>query len=122
MARLASGTRLRFKNPIDPIGGPLVGLIAAWVLTSFTIATLHTSPMGKDAFSGKLVYTDSEVASSSGLTCPDLAWLRFVQHVSQASAFGSASTTTFTAKGFVQIYEKHRTQFGTDGALRVRRG
>ena len=37
----ASKTRMRFKHPIDPIGGPLVGLIAAWVLASFTLATLH---------------------------------------------------------------------------------
>ena len=40
---------MRFKHPIDPVGGPLVGFIAAWVLASFTMATLHTSPMPKDA-------------------------------------------------------------------------
>src|SRR5687767_11969988 len=45
---IASKTRMRFKNPIDPIGGPLVGLIAAWVLAAFTLATLHVSPMPKD--------------------------------------------------------------------------
>src|SRR5215208_7828633 len=28
----ASKTRLRFKHPIDPVGGPIIGFIAAWVL------------------------------------------------------------------------------------------
>ena len=27
----ASKTRMRFKHPIDPVGGPLVGFISAWV-------------------------------------------------------------------------------------------
>ena len=40
------------------------GFIAAWVLAAFTLATLHTSPMPKDAFGGKLVYTDVDSASS----------------------------------------------------------
>ena len=64
----ASKTRMRFKHPIDPVGGPLVGLIAAWVLASFTLATLHTSPMAKEAFGGKLVY---DAKSASVMTQPD---------------------------------------------------
>ena len=28
----ASKTRMRFKHPIDPVGGPAIGLLAAWVL------------------------------------------------------------------------------------------
>src|SRR5262245_4026290 len=51
----ASKTRMRFKHPIDPVGGPLVAFIAAWVLAAFTLATLHVAPMPKDAFGGKLV-------------------------------------------------------------------
>src|SRR5262249_6946709 len=34
-----SKTRMRFKHPIDPVGGPIVGLLAAWVLAAFTLAT-----------------------------------------------------------------------------------
>ena len=121
LTKLASGTRLRFKNPIDPVGGPLVGLIAAWVLAAFVTATLHTSPMPPDAFGGKLIHDDSEVASASALMCPDLGWLRFVEHMSQGSAFGSPSTTGFSAKAFVQIYEHHRDKYKSGGGLRVSR-
>jgi uncharacterized membrane protein required for colicin V production len=105
----ASKTRLRFKNPIDPVGGPLMGLLAAWALASFTLATLHVSPMPKDAFSGKLVYDD--VQSASMLTSPDAAWLRFVEKMSQPSALGSNQTDRFSAKAFVKIYGDRREKF-----------
>src|SRR6476620_1063751 len=74
-----SKTKLRFKHPIDPVGGPILGFMAAWVLAAFTLATFHTSPMPKNAFSGRLVYTDADTASA--LTSPDAAWLRFVERV-----------------------------------------
>ncbi len=121
VAAMASGTRMRFKNPIDPVGGPLVGLIAAWVLAAFVTATLYTSPMPADAFGGKLLHDDSEVVSASALTSPDLGWLRFVEHMSSASAFGAPSTATFSAEAFVKIYEDHRSKYKTAGGLRVQR-
>jgi hypothetical protein len=118
----ASRTRMRFKNPIDPVGGPIVAIIAAWILTSFVTATLHTAPMPKDAFGGKLVHSQSEVASKSALTAPDLAWLRFVQRVSTAESLGLSGTDRFSAAAFVQIYQDHREKFEKEGAVKVRRG
>src|SRR3954462_4159924 len=105
----ASKTKLRFKNPIDTYGGPLLGLMAAWVLAAFTLATFHTSPMPKNAFSGRLVYNDADTASS--LWWPDAAWLRFVERVNPAAALGSGSTDKFSAKGFVKIYTDRREKF-----------
>lgn len=116
----ASKTRLRFKNPIDPVGGPLVGFLAAWVLATFVMATLHTSPMGKDAFGGKLVHGDVE--SASAFSAPDLAWLRFVDMMSAPEALGSGSTGRFGAKGFVKIYEDHRSKYQASPSVKVRRG
>src|SRR3954462_5040629 len=86
----ASKTKLRFKHPIDPVGGPIIGFIAAWVLAAFTLATFHTSPMPKDAFSGRLVYSDAD--SASFITSPDAAWLRFIERVKPAASLGSGST------------------------------
>jgi uncharacterized membrane protein required for colicin V production len=119
VAAAASKTRMRFKHPIDPIGGPLVGFISAWVLAAFTLATLHTSPMPKDGFSGKLVHAD--VTSASALTSPDAAWLRFVERMSRPTALGAASTQEFGAKGFVEIYEKRRAAFDQAPSLVVPR-
>jgi hypothetical protein len=115
----ASKTRMRFKHPIDPVGGPLVGLIAAWVLASFTLATLHASPMKKDAFGGKLVHAD--VDSASSITSPDAAWLRFVEKMSDPAALGSAKTTRFSAKSFVKIYADRRAAFEAAPGLKVDR-
>jgi hypothetical protein len=117
----ASKTRMRFKNPIDPVGGPLMGLIAAWTLAAFTLATLHTAPMPKDGFSGKLV--QSGVESASAFTSPDVAWLRFVEKMSQPSALGSAGKTErFSARAFVKIYEDRRAKFEQASGLIVDRG
>jgi hypothetical protein len=124
---LASRTRMRFKNPIDPVGGPVVAIVAAWILAAFTMATLHTVPMTQDAFGGKLMHSDSEVESQSALLAPDLGWLRFVQSVSGSDSFGSGAKNAFSAKAFVKIYTDHRTKFGKQfsqpgGGMIVRRG
>src|SRR5256885_4419155 len=41
----ASKTKLRFKNPIDTYGGPLLGFVAAWGLAGVALANIPTSPM-----------------------------------------------------------------------------
>ena len=115
-----SRTRMRFKNPIDQVGGPIVGFFAAWVLAAFTMATFHTSPMPKDAFSGKLVYSDADTASA--IFTPDAAWLRFVGAMSDMGAFGSGSTDRFSAKGFVKIYTDRREKFDKATSFIVKRG
>ena len=117
----ASKTRMRFKNPIGPVGGPLVALLTAWVLAAFTLATLHTSPMPKDAFGGMLV-GPADVSTASPFTSPDAAWLRFVQRMSAANALGSSRTEPFSAGGFVRIYEDHRSKYEKSPSVKVRRG
>ena len=117
-----SRTRLRTKYPIDAIGGPAVGVIAAFVMTSFVMATMHTAPLAKDCLGGKLVHTEAEVESKSGLTAPDLFWLRLVERVGTADGFGGAGTLRFTVAGWVEIYAEHRGQLEKAGSLKVRRG
>ncbi|HVT26669.1 MAG TPA: CvpA family protein [Lacipirellulaceae bacterium] len=116
----ASKTRLRFKNPIDPVGGPLMGFIAAWILAAFTLATLHVAPMGKEAFSGKLVY--SNVDSASFITQPDATWLKFIQAMSKPSAMGAESVDHFGANPFLKIYTDRREKFDKADGLIVKRG
>lgn len=116
----ASKTRMRFKNPIDPVGGPAAAVLAAWTLAAFALATLHMSPMPKDAFGGKLLHDD--VASASFVTSPDAAWLRFVEKMSQLAALGSSGTERFSAKDFVKIYEIRREKLEKLNSLIVNRG
>jgi hypothetical protein len=116
----ASKTRMRFKNPIDPVGGPIAGVLAAWVFAAFALSTLHMSPMPKDAYGGKLVHAD--VNSASLVTSPDAAWLRFVEKMSKPTALGFSSTGEFTAKDFVKIYEIRRQKLEKLTNLIVDRG
>jgi hypothetical protein len=120
IAGAASKTRMRFKNPIDPVGGPVAGILAAWVFAAFALATLHMSPMPKDAFGGKLLHDD--VNSASFVTSPDAAWLRFVEKMSKPAALGSPSTGQFTAKDFVKIYQIRREKLEKLESLIVDRG
>jgi uncharacterized membrane protein required for colicin V production len=113
----ASNTRLRFKNPIDPVGGPIVGAIAAWVLAGFVLATLHTVPMGKDAFGGGLLHG----ADASPITTPDVAWLNFVETMTQPSAMGTGPNKNY-AGAFIKIYGDHRAAFDKADGLIVKRG
>lgn len=115
-----SKTRMRFKHPIDPVGGPIVGFLAAWVLAAFALSTLHTSPMGKDAFGGNLA-SDSTVGSASFIMSPDAAWIRFVEAMSKPDAYGSAGTDRFSTK-FVKIYSERREKFEKAPSMIVKRG
>jgi uncharacterized membrane protein required for colicin V production len=116
-----SKTRMRFKHPIDPVGGPAVGFLAAWVLAAFALATLHTSPMPKDAFGGNLA-SDSTVDSASLITSPDAAWIRFVAAMSKPNAYGSEGRTDLFSTKFVKIYSERREKFEKAPTLIVKRG
>jgi len=123
MTGAASKSRMRFKHPIDAIGGPVIGIFAAWVLAGFTLATLHTSPMPKDAFSGKL--TPNNFSTGASLFSPDSAWLRFVETMSSPSqppALGSTGTERFRASAFITIYADHRDKFDKAPKLINKRG
>jgi hypothetical protein len=116
----ASKTRMRFKNPIDPVGGPAAAILAAWVLAAFALSTLHMSPMPKDAFGGKLLHDD--VGTASFAMSPDAAWLRFVERMSQPAALGSGGREPFSAEDFVKIYEIRREKLQGLNSLIVDRG
>lgn len=122
MTGMMSKVRMRFKNPIDPVGGPVIAVVAAWLLAAFVTATLHTAPMPKDAFGGSLIHSDSEVYSKSVIFAPDLGWLRFVEHAFLPDALGVGDKPQFNAAGWVSIYAKHREQLDKAPGLLIRRG
>jgi uncharacterized membrane protein required for colicin V production len=122
----ASKIRLRFKYPIDDVGGPIIGFVAAWVLAAFTLATLHTSPMPKNAFGGKLV-DSKEVDSASFMMAPDAAWIRFFVNMTGKTSFGFTDTNKADwqkkgAAAWVQEYSNHREEFDKSDGLIVKRG
>ncbi|MEX2172358.1 MAG: CvpA family protein [Pirellulales bacterium] len=109
LAASLSKTRMRFKNPIDPIGGPIVAVISGWVLMSLVLASLHTAPLGKETMGGALVHSTSDVQSKSSLSAPDLWWLRFMQNAAQVDLLGT--NQEFSAALFITTYADHREKF-----------
>jgi uncharacterized membrane protein required for colicin V production len=118
-----SKTRMRFKNPIDPVGGPIVGLMAAWVLAAFTLATFHTAPLPKDMLGGAFVRSDSDISGANSLMNPDLGWLRFFAATTSDTSLGFSKSdkTDQAVKGFVKNYEAHRAAFDKSDKLIVAR-
>ncbi len=74
LANNLSRTRMRFKHPIDTVGGPLAGLVAAFFTMGIVGASLQAAPFDADAFAG--VFTDT---NRSGTMHPDLAWLQLCE-------------------------------------------
>jgi uncharacterized membrane protein required for colicin V production len=116
-----SKTRMRFKYPIDKVGGPIVGLMCAYLLTAFTMATLHTSPMPADAFGGVFV----EKVGDQLVSRPDLVWLRLVDTETKRIAFGTGPDerwqNSMWAYEFVKNYGDHRAKFGKSADFIVKR-
>lgn len=110
-----SRTKLRLKYPLDTIGGPLVGLLTAYVMTSLLAATLHTAPLTHDTMGGKLVYPPT-----SG-KLPGIAWLSFVERVSEPDGLGSGGGATFNADKFAETYFDHRKKLDAAPGLKVQR-
>lgn len=112
MSGALSKTRMRFKNPIDSVGGPLMAGVAGWIMMCFVAATLHMSPFGKDAFGG--VFTGS---SRAPITNPDVMWLNIAENVLSPSHLGGSST--FTQGGYIKDFNEQRKALGKQEGLLV---
>jgi len=133
VTRAASKTRMRFKHPIDPVGGPIIALFAAWVLSAFTTATLFMAPMPRDAFGNRFaaleeIRNQARGSSTAALTlpfmAPDITWLVFVQNSARPMAYGpGGNARPFLAETYLVTYYRHREKLESADAkwLRVRR-
>ena len=111
---------MRFKYPIDPVGGPLMALLAAWVLAAFRWRRCTRRRCRKDAFGGGLFHSDSEVESKSALLAPDLGWLRFVESVSGWRVVRHQGAEIFLREGVCKDLHRSSDQV-RETILRTRR-
>ncbi|MEN0111327.1 MAG: CvpA family protein [Planctomycetota bacterium] len=114
LAQFLSKSRVAMAGPADHGVGVAVGLVAAWLLTGFTVATLHAAPLARATMSGNLDYGDKvaqvegALGDASPITRPDVAWLRMMEGVLAPERFGGAG---FKAAIYVQQHTRHRAQF-----------
>ncbi|MBX9788227.1 MAG: hypothetical protein K2Y37_04885 [Pirellulales bacterium] len=76
-----SRIRVRFKPPVEMVGGYLLALAVAYVGMAFAATTLHTAPLARNFLWGGFRPEDPLLF---GLK-PDRQWLAFVQMVSRGS-------------------------------------
>ncbi len=83
---IASKTRVRFGSKFDQIGGFVVSILTGWVLVCFTMMTLHTAPIEREAFGNALLPGAS--SGFLGSVAPDRVWLATTQRLSRGKALG----------------------------------
>lgn len=123
LAGRLSKNRVNFPEQVDNYGGAGVGLIGAYVMTGFAMATFHAAPLSYDAFSSHYEYgttpgkAESKLSEASTFS-PDAAWLRLTESALVSEAFGGAG---FSAKIFISQHGKHRKTFGSLDVTVVKR-
>jgi len=78
---LVSKFRVRFKPPVEMVGGYVLAFAVAYVGMAFAATTLHTAPLSREFLWAGFRAQDPLLF---GLK-PDRQWLAFVQMVSQGS-------------------------------------
>jgi len=77
---LLSQVKVRFKKPVDQVGGIFFALWTGWVLVCFTTMSLHTAPLGRTFLGGSFQPTPEARMFFS--LAPDRRWLGFIHKMS----------------------------------------
>jgi len=122
-----SKVRVKFKTPVEYVGGVFLALWVGWVMVCFTTMTLHMAPLSAD-FLGGALSPDPRHAALLGYA-PDHQWLGFVHRVTgekgslcTSAPSDSEATNTFDPRAeFIYRYGQRRTNFEATPSLRVNR-
>jgi len=109
-----SRTRVRFRRPVELVGGPLVAAVTAWVMVCFTAASLHTAPVPRD-----FIQPTPDARMLFGLA-PDRRWLAWVRGSSIDGPFARPDQAFDPAADFILRYADHRRGLEGQEQLRVR--
>jgi hypothetical protein len=112
---MLSKTRMRFKNPIDTIGGPVTAAVAGWLMAGIVGASLHAAPFDDDCFGG--VFLES---GRSAMTNPDVVWLNLAGGLLSEDSLGR-SGSKFTQAKYIKDFQKQREALAKEESLKVRR-
>lgn len=101
LAGQLSKTRLRFKHPIDTIGGPAMAAVAGLLMSGIVGASLNAAPFEKAAFGN--VFLEARAP----ITNPDVMWLNIAERVMAPDNLGTSSSK-FTQKEFMADFASQR--------------
>ena len=105
---LISRVKVRFKRPVDQVGGILCAVWVGWVMLSFTAMTLHTAPLARHFLFGTF-YQQENDKIFFGMFAPDRQWLSFVRQLSRGSLAGMNEFDP--QEKFIQEYGERREQY-----------
>lgn len=108
-----SRTRVKFRRPVEMVGGPLVAALTAWVMVCFTATALHTAPVPR-AF----VQPTPDARMFFGLA-PDRRWLSWVRGSSQQGPFARPAAAFDPEADFILRYADRRLKLEQAEGLRV---
>ncbi len=109
-----SRTRVRFRKPVELAAGPIVAVVAAWVMVCFTAAALHTAPVPRD-----FIQPTPESSMFFGLA-PDRRWLAWVRGSSLSGPFARPEQPFDPDADFILRYASRRQALEGEEQLRVR--
>ncbi|MEX0939501.1 MAG: CvpA family protein [Pirellulales bacterium] len=117
---LLSRIRVRFKMPVELIGGGVMAGAVGWVLVCFATMTLHTAPLARNYLAGNFQPTP-DARMFFGLA-PDQKWLGLVQSLSNnslsATGPGGSGVNTFDPEGdFILKYAERRSNLENNPAF-----
>lgn len=116
---LLSKVRVRFKLPVEYVGGGVFALLTGWVLVCITAMSFHIAPLSQDFMSGAL-QPDKDHSVLLG-TSPDQQWLSFSRHVTGNGSFSKSSSDGFDPdEKLVLRYGERRYRFQQTPEFRVR--
>ena len=117
IAETLSPNRVRFKLPVDKLGGAAAGLTVGWLVAMFFIFTIHVAPLDQSPFKGTFSKTPK---SNNFFVGPDRMWMGFL-HSRSAGAMSTSQPNVFDPNGeFVLKYGERRLRFSKEKKMRVK--
>ena len=117
IAETLSPSRVRFKLPVDKIGGAIAGLSTAWFVVMFFLVTIHVAPLNQIPFKGTFSPTPT---ANNFFVGPDRMWLGFLQSRSDGAMATSGPNRFDPDSEFILKYGERRLRFSKEKKMRVK--
>ncbi len=119
--------KVRFKLPVEWVGGIFFALWVGWIMVCFTTFTLHTAPLSRNFLGGTFQQEGPKGSNFFGLG-PDWQWLAWMHTMSDDGALSHGRTegsdvNVFDPKSdFILRYGARRKSFEGVQAIRANAG
>ena len=80
-----SRVKVRFRKPVETVGGLLFAALVGWIMVSFSLTTFHTAPVEVNSFGGGFQKEPLD-KMFLGMAAPDRSWLAFIYNSSKGGS------------------------------------